>query len=341
MDAREEEKDVRPSRKERILYWRMATGGLHAMWTDTERRENDRREDRVHRLSFGLAAVLQTGCLFLCLPPPVSGQDLAVGWRACEAEPPGSAVVRGQLIPQDGRAVARRSVRITEVDGPFTCSVRASEEGNFGFRGVPTGTFELTIFIGTGGWMAIQEIAPIPFSIGADTLVRFAVPIHADDPLARCMTIGWCASLMSRRSSRELTGGEEEELRVLGYRLAMVMSQQDEAFGPDWAVCLEDTEEVLEALREAFPNVVPWYECELRETQLEGWSGPRRILHHLPTDRPARSLSVDRSAKNTDTEAGLSVSFYVGPLWGAGFDCLVEATGGVWLPRSCRMTWIS
>lgn len=266
------------------------------------------------------------------------GQESGVGWRLCEAEAPGASVVGGRLVPQDGELSPQRSVVIQEEDGPFSCRVRASEEGMFELRGVPPGAYRLTV---AGSGSTLRQAAPISLEVAPGTFPVFSLPLYPEDRLARCLTEEWCATVLTRRTSLELVGPPERRLHLLGLRLAIASGQQDGSFGTDWAVCVEDDEEAVVALREVFPNVAPASECERRELKVESMPVTREMLQHLPSGLPARSIRVDAISLTSEVEATLNFSWYVGRLWAAGFVCRVEALDGAWVPRSCDMTWIS
>ena len=283
------------------------------------------------------STALLSAVLLLVLVSDVEAQQTGSGQTQCVEDERSVARVTGRLIAQDDSLnLSRGMILQLERQGGW-CFVSATADGEFEFRGLSAGRYLLHV----RGTLGLAPVTPISFVVDTDTLLRLDVPVYPDNRIRECLETAPCASILTRRTAAETASSEERRLYLLGYRLTVALAGEGWEQAEPWLLCIEDSTDVVEALREVYPETVPKSECQIQPIQMPGSRFPRRLLRHVPTQRPARWAHPPVVEDVTTESARIRTGYTVGGLWGQGNLCELLRLEGAWVVNACLMTWIS
>jgi hypothetical protein len=254
----------------------------------------------------------------------------------------GTTTVRGRLLSieaPDSDPGGRAFLFGETLSGPpWGCRVKADSRGQFEFRGLPDGDYELRI---TG--LGVHRSERIPLSVRGDSLITLDLPQFGTNHVLYCLQDPECAPILTRKPLGELNASEEEQLTLLGYRLALAMASSSWDAESPWAVCLPETSPaaLIDTLGEVHPYVFPVSECEELTPPDSARAGPRKRWYHKGDLRPATVLAVERVKRAGEDLVEMTVAYHVGWLWAEGLRCDVRRIRGAWFPEKCWVRWTS
>lgn len=266
----------------------------------------------------------------LQLPGGASAQNHGDGWLACTFGEAPVARIEGRLVPTPyllDRLQVTQRVYLEREGSEGQCMLMA--DGTFEFRDVPEGRYRLWV-----DSLLVAPSDPVSILIRGDTVVSLEVPIFPANAVSACLADLRCADRLAQPTSLEAAADEVRQAYLFGYRVSMAIG------GGTWddgVYCIDDTAQVLAALREVHPAVVPRAECELEPRAPQG----RRPLTHVPSGRRAASIRPPEVQIVSETEAYLRVSRHTGARSGASYLCDIERLGDHWVVRTCHMIAIS
>ena len=279
-----------------------------------------------------------TTSLTFVLPLLLSGAASAqvrTGSIECVVAVPAGVVVQGRLVADPGEPLSVHGTVRLEGSGA-SCSVAPNPDGTFEFRGVGAGQYRMSVQMSA----EFQRMAPISFTVSNDTLLHFDIPVRWVDPLPDCVKQERCASVLARRTSRELSASSEGQLELTVYRLGIALAGEGWEEEAAWVACFDAPAETVASLEEVYPFVAAASECQPPDPR-SAEPGDRRLWRHRPTARPGRMVVVTTIEATSETTARADISYHVAPLWGAWYSCDLERVGQLWTARKCRMTGIS
>jgi hypothetical protein len=211
------------------------------------------------------------------------------------------------------------------------CRTTTDGLGRFVVHSVPSGTQRIE----TGG-PGYRQFRPITVEVVAGDTAHIGLRLVPGGPLDDCRSLPSCSPLTE--GGLAVLPDEDPAFRLVALGTAIGLAWP--TVGNDhWYACIQDEEQAVSmALSERYSPVVDAVECEL---PADSSGRPLRQIRHVSTGRPAFRPRVDRVVEVIPGRRTVSLSYYVGPLWGAGWDCDFEQTDGGWRATLCIATWVS
>jgi hypothetical protein len=153
---------------------------------------------------------------------------------------------------------------------------------------------------------------------------------------------------VSRGPHYEFTGREDPALLASIFRHTYQLGKRDAgdlahpavlclAVGRDSVI--DASQAILDLLAKHTPPVRPRSACKVNEVTRPN---PNEIgVTETATGKRAWNLSISALHYLNDSSVVAYSSFYVGPLFAAGWTCTVGRAGAQWVVKSCTMRWIS
>lgn len=241
------------------------------------------------------------------------------------------SVVQGVVVNDSTDVPVSRALIYLFVQG--RCSTYAGPLGRFILEGVPPG--DLRIEASAGGY---RQFFPITLEAAAGDTTHVELRLVPGGPLEDCRALAECAPL-TEVPFQPLSSDPAVSFRVTALGTAIGLAWPTVGVPEPWYACFdEESSDVLESLAERFPLIVGAGECELPVDEL----GRRaRQMRHIGSNRPAFRPRVEQVETVSPGRRTVALSFYVGPLWAAGWDCDFVSTDQGWRPTLCRSTWVS
>ncbi len=212
------------------------------------------------------------------------------------------------------------------------CRTVTDDFGRFVLSGMPAGS--IRIYVSAAQYKPINPLW-LDVEVGATETVE--IRLVEGGPLRDCRAVPACALLVDGEPVAGMDDAAALRLAALGTVIGLVWGEVTD--GEHWYACLdEESLDLLPALSERYSPVVSHTECELPEGPLG--SEPRR-MRHAATGSPAFGLTIDRITEPLPNRRAVRLSYYVGPLWAAAWECDVERGPRGWRPTLCIVRWIS
>ena len=276
---------------------------------------------RVRLLSLQFAtALLVTTRLY-------SQQNGEARWHDCPYDPRGGIVKGRVLNDSTGNPIPRRGVILVG----FMCIAVTDSNGQFAFQRVRAGEYYLK-----PGELGYRRFPPVRVDLPSDTTLDIDLRLRPENLLADCQEVPHCRDLLAVRDSGSFLSSDEA-LRATALRTTIALTAAGEDSAPRWVACIEDSSAaVLRALQRNIPNALG-----VRDCTVDVKAHQRTAVTARGTNTPARLFSIDSITISSVDRAWSNTSFYAGPLWAEGWSCAYVREKAVWIPTSCKMTWIS
>jgi hypothetical protein len=262
----------------------------------------------------------------LCGPVSAQAQEGREG--NCGATAGGT--VRGVVVNDSTRVPVAGSYIYLFVRG--NCGTRTDALGRFTVHDVPSGTQRIE----TGG-PGYRQFRPINVEVIAGDTTGIELRLVPGGPLEDCRALPNCAPLIDGGSGA--IQDEDASLQLVAMGTAIGLAWSIVGGNEPWYACLPDEPRpVFAGLSERYSPVASSEECELPRDS-SGRSA--RQMRHIATNRPAFQPRIDRVLELTSGRRTVSLSYYVGPLWAAGWDCDFERAERGWRATICVATWVS
>lgn len=277
---------------------------------------------------------LATAGLFLQLSD-VFAQQRPPRIETCGRSGPGLGSIAGNLIPDSAGIRLERAIYVT---GPY-CFGLADSTGRYELKGLPPGTYQLEV-----GSIGTREVRPIAVRVGPDSVSRIDIHLQPENRVLDCLAETVCAAALAPLDSQSRSRlSDQAQLLEIATRTTIAISgfytPQD---GRPGALCVGIKAEgplrplpqfVFQLIRQRVGNVRNPSECTFIRRD---HGGELRTSDGLW----AWSYSVEQPVI-TGQRVTLTSSYYVGPLWAAGWNCDYQREYTGWRPKSCRLDWIS
>lgn len=253
---------------------------------------------------------------------------------ACGSSDHDSGTIEGHLIADSAGILLRRGVH---VDGLW-CVTVADSAGQYRLTGLAPGEHMLGV-----GDLGVRKVRPIPVRVGPDSTTVVDIHLRPENLILDCQQDSHCAAILaplddSLRQSLTV----DEQVLELALRTAVAVSgfAVDDSSRPG-ALCVGAdsgrsssalSERVLRAIGTRLPTARQATECKVARDQ----GGDLRTPEGLWAWFYKAEVHVIAESLATSTS-----SYYVGPLWAAGWLCTYRHGRLGWRPTSCRLTWIS
>lgn len=264
-------------------------------------------------------------CALICGLGTVDAQAVPQG--DCGYEPGGT--VRGVVVDDStGVPVARSHVYLFIGEG---CRTAADGLGRFVVRRVPSGVQRIET--GSTGYRPFE---PTGVTVVAGDTVDIELRLVPGGPLEDCRALPSCAPLVEDVAGE--VADDDTGFRVVALGTAIGLAWSTVGGTERWHACLEEgSEAMLQALRARYSPVGDAASCELSS----GPTGERAgRLRHVETDHPAFRPRIDRVVELNPSRRTVSLSYHVGPRWGAGWDCDFVRNGRGWRPTICVAAFV-
>lgn len=267
------------------------------------------------------------GLVMLALHPGI-GEAQATPTANCGADPGGTIL---GVVVNDSTDVPIPSTFVY----PFVrgrCPATGDDLGRFVLEGVPAG--EVRLEASMAGY---RQFFPKSFQVAVGDTTHVELRLVPGGPLEDCQALPECAPLTAATSVSGAVPDAGFRVTALGTAIGLAWSTVG---GRDpWYACLEEeSTEVTRSLSERFAFIVGASDCEL---PVDESGRPARQMRHVESGRPAFRPRVGRAQMVAPGRQTVSLSYYVGPLWAAGWDCDFLSTEEGWKPTLCRPTWVS
>lgn len=273
---------------------------------------------------------LVTGCL--ALSSWLLGAEPAEGQRTppVDCGTVDGGTIRGVVINASTRKPVSGSYIYLFI-GPG-CRADTDALGRFIVQGVPSGPQRIQT--GSTGY---RQFTPVTVEVAAGDTSYVELQLDPGGPLEDCRALPECAPLVDGGSAVSLS--EDDNFRVVALGTAIGLAWETVAGNARWHACLENERAaVLDRMRDRFSAVVDFAECEIPD--LASLPGARQ-MRHVATNSSAFVPRVDRIVELSPNRRTVALSLYVGPRWGAGWDCDFERTELGWRATLCNATWVS
>lgn len=238
-------------------------------------------------------------------------------------------VVRGIVVNDSTeQPVRHRAVFLVDTD----CTTLTDSAGRFELRGVPTGKYRFSV-----APLGYRRFTPLAVDVSGATPVVLEARLRPENRVADCRELPECAPIL--QATQILEGlADPERLRQAAFRTAVATIVGEGWRLGEFIACVEEPNaRIMDALRAIIPKLAPASECAL---SAERGTGNRPALAHTPTGERAIAFKLV-STDQVGDRATVHLSYYVGPLYGAGWTCKFARERGEWVPRSCQMNRIS
>lgn len=254
---------------------------------------------------------------------------------SCGSAAHGHGTIEGHLIPDSAGIHLQRGVSVDQ----FRCFTISDASGSYRLQGLPPGTYMLGV-----GDLGVRHVPPISVRVGPDSTTMVDIRLRPENLVLDCQEDSLCAPLLAPMDTTVLkTLSTEDQLLELALRTAVAISgfATEQSRRPG-AVCVGKNsghnseappDQVFKVLRTRIPIVRPPTDCHFVAREHGGEL-------RTPDGLWAWGYEADVSIA-ADTFASSTSSYYVGPLWAAGWSCTYERDLIGWHPRSCRLAWIS
>jgi hypothetical protein len=213
-----------------------------------------------------------------------------------------------------------------------SCRATADALGRFVVHDVPAGTQRIET--GSSGY---RQFRPVNVQVIAGDTTHIELRLVPGGPLQDCRASPSCSAMTDGGSGS--IRDEDAAFRLVALGTAIGLAWSTVGSDDRWYACLEDEQApVFLALGERYGPVVGGEECQLPR---DSTGRPARQLRHTGTNHPAFRPRVDRVVEVVPGRRTVSLSYYVGPLWGAGWDCDFERTERGWRASLCIAVWVS
>jgi hypothetical protein len=253
----------------------------------------------------------------------VEGQDVSTG--DCQYEPGGT--IRGVVVNDSTGVPVPRSHIYLFVGG--SCRTTADFLGRFVINRVPSGTLRIET-----GFPGYRQFAPVTVEVTTGDTTDIELRLVPGGPLQDCRALPDCSALVDGGTGSAETDSIGFRVAALGTAIGLAWATVREEGG--WYACIEgEPAAVRAALSERYSLVADADECGFRD-------GPsRNRLRHVETDRAAFRPRIGRVVEVNPRRRTVALSYYVAPLWAAGWDCDFERSSRGWRATICIATWVS
>lgn len=249
--------------------------------------------------------------------------------RAIQCESPGGSTITGLIVDDStGKPIPRSRVHLLF----STCSATADELGRFQFADVAAGRQRLH-----ATHPGYRTLAPLDTVVAAGDILELVFRLRSGGPIEDCRVHAPCAELLRQSELESLDS--EERFRLAAYATIIANTWNTVAGDVRWYACVEESSTaVLSELAERYGQVASLDQCHRVVADPEDRS-PR--LMHIDSGLPAYAMAIDRVRPLPGERRSASISYHVGPLWAAGWECVFEDASSGWQPRLCVLAWQS
>jgi len=280
------------------------------------------------RVSTGTGVAIAVFGALLCVAlAELPAQAQAAGVIQCDS--PGGSTIAGLIVDDStGRPIPRSRVHLLF----STCSATADDLGRFRFVDVAAG--RQRIHATHPGY---RTLAPLDTVVVAGDTLALVFRLRSGGPIEDCRVDAACAALLGQSGLQSLDS--EERFRLAAYATIIANRWSTVAGDERWYACVEESSTaVLSELAERYGRVASLDQCHRVVADPEDRS-PR--LMHVDSGLPAYAIAIDRVRPLPGDRRSASISWHVGPLWAAGWECIFEDARSGWQPLLCVLTWES